>query len=122
MRKLILPMVVITLLACSFPIRANAELSATDKDFLLNQCQVSQEDIDVIPKLSKETQANISALIATKDPKQLIPFKNTRDYYRKLLQLKPKEPLPFTPYGMDKSYFTDEEYANWQKIYDDAPW
>jgi len=72
MKNTVLCLVVFVLIACCFLSRANAELSSADKEFLIQQCQISQADIDIIPKLSQETQTKISAWIAARDCKALV--------------------------------------------------
>ena len=116
MKKMILFLAVFTLSVYYFLPRANAELSDADKNFLLNQCQVSQADIDIIPKLDKDTQAKISAWIAAKDCNELVSFKETRDYYRRVLKLKPGESLPHAPSRLNWDYVTNDEFVNYANI------
>jgi hypothetical protein len=122
MKKAILSLVISTLMACSFLTQANAELSSADKDFLIQQCQVSQADIDIIPKLSQETQTKISAWITAKDCEKLVSFKTTRNFYRQLLQLKPDEQLPFPPAGWNGNYLTEDEFGHYSKILTSHPY
>jgi len=120
MKKIIFSLAISTLMACCFLTQANAELSSADKEFLLKQCQVSQEDIDIIPNLKKEVQDKISTWIVSKDCEKLAPFKISRDYYRQLLRLEPAAPVPFPPpQGWHTDYLTDKEYENYGDILSD---
>lgn len=94
-------------------------LTAADIKFLANDCKIGQSDIDAIPKLDKKTQQIIVARTAMRDCKLLQPFTASRNYLR---QLKPNEHLPMPPPGFDSSYFTDEEFNQYQKIVENAPW
>jgi hypothetical protein len=107
-------------ISCFLP-KANAELSTAEKDFLI-QNQVSQDDIDVIPKLKKDAQAKISAWIAAKDLKELGFFINSRNHCKKLFQAKFGDPIPMSPAGWNIDYLTDEEYKRYVEILDNAPW
>jgi hypothetical protein len=115
MRKVIFSLLVSALTICCFLAQANAELSSAEKDFLI-QNQVSQDDINIIPKLSKETQANISAWIGNKDLKEMASFKNSRNYYKQLLQLEPTARIPAPPADWDVSYLTEAEFRHYADI------
>jgi hypothetical protein len=121
MKKIIFILAIFTLMLCCFLPKVNAELSSADKEFLLKQCQVLQEDIDVIPKLERATQAKISGWIAAKDCQKLAPFKESRSYYRQLLKLEPNEKLPKGPLGWDFVYLTDAEYLAYVDLLQSHP-
>jgi uncharacterized membrane protein len=93
-------------------------LTAEDIEFLTKQCQVAQVDVDIIPQLQKEGQADISKWAAAKDCKKLTPFKATRNYYR---QLKPGARLPMPPAGWSFEYLTEEEFLRYSEILEKAP-
>ncbi len=95
------------------------ELTTEDVDFLKNQCNMEQVDVDVIPQLDGRTQAEISEWIAAKDCKKLTPLKVSRDYYR---QLSLDKVIPLAPAGWDIAYLTDAEWRNYLEILENAPW
>lgn len=117
MRKIIWGYFLVVAMGLFFVPAARAELSAADKAFLTGQCQISQEDVDIIPKLSQKAQDKIAAWIAAKDTKEAAIYKNSRDYYRILCNLKPddKYPLVSAP-GWHDMYLTGDEYENYLKI------
>jgi hypothetical protein len=119
MGKKVFCLIVMAMILCWPHVRADAELSSADKDFLV-QCQVSEEDIEMIPKLMQEVQNELSALIATRDCMKIAPFKNTRDYYG---QLKPRTNLPRRkPFKFVGDYLTDDEWAHYQDLLKVSPW
>ena len=101
------------------PAAPPARLTAADTRFLTDQCKIGQPDIDVIPKLSPTAQKNLLARIAQRDCTLLQPFIASRNYFR---QLKPNTVVPLTPAGWNVSYMTDEEFKQYLKILDSAPW
>jgi ankyrin repeat protein len=94
-------------------------LSESDVTFLAEQCHLEKSDIDSIPKLDANTQKKLFARISLKDCKLLAGFKTTKEYYR---SLKPNSRIPMPPAGNDLHYLTEEEFKNYQKILDEAPW
>jgi len=92
-----------------------------DKEFLTNECHIAQEDIDIIPKLSKDVQFNISNWVAAKDCKKLVPFANSRDNCRQLKPLKPGDPLPKMKPGWSYLYVTEDEWKHYYEILEKAP-
>jgi hypothetical protein len=93
-------------------------LTAQDVEFLTKQCQVPQADIDIIPQLQKDGQAEISKWVAAKDCKKLTPFKDSRKYYR---QLKFNERLTLPPPGWNYIYLTVDEFLRYNDILEKAP-
>lgn len=100
---------------------ANAELSQADKEFLVKQCQIAQDDVDIISKLKPEIQNKIASFVAAKDCQSLTVFKNSRDYYRKVKQLKPTDVFPMPP-KWDSNYLTEEEQKNFTAVEDSMQW
>jgi hypothetical protein len=96
-----------------------AALTTADIQFLNDQCKIGQPDIDVIPKLGAKTQQNLLSRIAKRDCAQLQPFIASRNYFR---QLKPNTAIPLAPAGWSIDYMTDEEFKQYLKILDSAPW
>jgi len=94
-------------------------LSAADIKFLTGDCQISQADVGVIPKLEQKTQQLLIARTAMRDCKLVQALPASRDYYRKL---KPDTAIPMPPAGFSVEYLTDDEFKNYQKILDSAPW
>lgn len=121
MKKMVFFLAVFALMTGYLPARAHAELSAADKEFLLLQCQVPQEDVEVFPKLDKSTQAKILGYVAAKDCQKLASYKESRNFYRQLLQLKPDAKMPKPPPGWDFTALTDEEYLNYVDILNKHP-
>ncbi|HEY1209821.1 MAG TPA: hypothetical protein VGE85_10665 [Terracidiphilus sp.] len=101
------------------PAAPPAKLTAADIQFLTNQCKIGQPDIDVIPKLSANTQQDLLSRIAQRDCALLQPFIASRNYYR---QLKPNTEIPLAPVGWGLPYLTADEYQRYLKILDSAPW
>jgi hypothetical protein len=121
MKKIVFFLAVFALMAGHLPALAQAELSAADKEFLLQQCQVPQEDVDVFPKLDKRTQTGILGYIIAKDCQKLVPYKESRNFYRHLLQLKPDEKMPKLPPRWDFAALTEEEFLNYVDILNKHP-
>ncbi len=96
-----------------------AKLTAADTQFLTDQCKIGQPDIDVIPKLGADTQQKLQSLTSRRDCTLLQPFIASRNYFR---QLKPNTAIPLAPVGWSLTYITDEEYQEYLKILDSAPW
>ncbi len=71
-----------------------AKLTAADTQFLTDQCKIGQPDIDVIPKLSPDTQQKLQSLTSRRDCTLLQPFIASRNYFR---QLKPNTAIPLAP-------------------------
>lgn len=95
-------------------------LTDAQKEILRSQCNIPPEDIEVIRLLSQQTQDNLVRWLADNDLKKLIPFKNSRDYYRKILV---KVGLfPLAPAFWKTDYLTPEEYCNYVSLLDYAPW
>ena len=103
------------------PAQANLELTSAEKDTLKQECQIPQEDIDVISQFMPEVRANISRWLTVKDYRKLVPLKQTRDYYRKLIS-QPGQKLPTPPATWDIDYLTEEEFLNYCNILNHAPW
>lgn len=101
------------------PVTPPAKLTTADTQFLTDQCKIGQSDIDVIPKLSADTQQSLLSRIAQRNCALLQPFIASRNYLR---QLKPNTVIPLTPPGWNVSYMTDEEFRQYLKILDSAPW
>ncbi len=101
------------------PAAPPAKLTAADTQFLTDQCKIGQPDIDVIPKLGADTQQSLQSLISRRDCALLQPFIASRNYLR---QLKPNTKVPLTPPGWNVSYMTDEEFQQYLKTLDTAPW
>ena len=101
------------------PAAPPARLTAADTQFLTDQCKIGQPDIDVIPKLSAKTQQDLLSRIAQRDCALFQPFIASRNYFK---QLKPNTVVPLTPAGWNVSYMTDEEFQQYLKILDSAPW
>lgn len=132
MRKIgfvfILPLLILAMASADCFAQANGgktpapppeRLTAADTQFLADQCKILQPDIDVIPKLSAKTQQDLLSRIAQRDCVLLQPFIASRNYLR---QLKPNTVVPLTPAGWNVSYMTDEEFQQYLKILDSAPW
>jgi ankyrin repeat protein len=96
-----------------------SSLSTADIDFLLKECQLGQPDIDAIPQLESRIQKILLSRIALRDCKLLADFKASRNYHR---GLKLKSAIPMPPAGWSPDYLTEEEFAGYQKILDEAPW
>jgi hypothetical protein len=94
-------------------------LTTADIQFLSGQCNIGQADINIIPKLSARTQQDLQSRIAKRDCALLQPFIASRNYFKRL---KPNSVIPLTPLGWDVSYMTDEEFQQYLKILDSAPW
>ena len=94
-------------------------LTTADKDFVMNQCQVPQVDVDVIPQLGSEAQGYILQWIDAKDCGKFAAFKNSRNYYRKL---DINKPIQMTPAGFSGRWLTAQEFKNFKYIMDNAPW
>ena len=94
-------------------------LTTADIQFLSGQCNIGQADINIIPKLSARTQQDLQSRIAKRDCALLQPFIASRNYFK---GLKPNSVIPLTPLGWDVSYMTDEEFQQYLKILDSAPW
>jgi hypothetical protein len=73
----------------------------------------------MVPRLIQSAQDNIVRWIAAHDTRKLIPFKETRDFYRKLLQQPGK--LPHPPATWDYDYLTEEEFLNYSNMLDNTP-
>jgi hypothetical protein len=116
MKKIIFFLVVFALMVNFIPSQANAEFSGLDKEFLKKQCQVSQDDVDVVLSLKKEVQDKITSWITAKDCEKIVPFKVSRNYYKQLLRLEPTAPIPQPPEGWHTDYLTDKEYDNYTSI------
>jgi hypothetical protein len=101
------------------PAPAATSLSAADRTFLAQTCQVPAPDIDVIPQLDKDTQPELLSRIALRDCSLLQSFINSRNYFH---QLKPNTAIPMPPAGWNASYLTEEEMKQFQSIMDSAPW
>lgn len=101
------------------PAAVASGLAAADTKFLTEQCNVGQADIDVIPKLDEKTKQFLLSRIALRDCALLNSFTASRNYFR---QLKPNVALPMPPAGWDSHYLTEEEFKQYEKILDDAPW
>jgi len=118
MRKIMTVVAVVFGMAVFFAPQARAEFSAADKDFLWLKCQIFKDDLAVIPSLSKEVQAQISAWVATKDAGKFESFRNTRNYYKFMIKIKPGEEMPFSrvPTGWDEAYLLPDEISGYNKI------
>lgn len=101
------------------PAPVATSLSAADRAFLAQNCQVPAPEIDVIPQLDKDTQPQLLSRIALRDCSLLQSFINSRNYFH---QLKPNTAIPMPPAGWDASYLTAEEMKQFQSIMDSAPW
>lgn len=95
-----------------------AKLTTADTQFL-DQCKIGQPDVDVIPKLSADTQRNLQSIISRRDCTLLQPFIASRSYFRKL-DVKKEIPLP--PVGWSINYLTEIEYQQYLDILNNAPW
>jgi hypothetical protein len=102
------------------PGSAGSGMSPAQRDFLLQQCRIPQADIDVIPQFIQKAQDNIARWIAENDARHLIPFKTTREYYRKLLE-NPGGKLPMPPATWDIDYLTREEFLNYINLLNHVP-
>lgn len=100
----------------SLPVRP---LTAADKGFMAGQCQVPQMDIDVIPQLGRMAQGYIVQWIDAKDCRKFVPYKNTRNYYRRL---DINKPIPLPPAGWNGRWLTEQEFKNYVHILENAPW
>ena len=96
-----------------------AKLTAADAQFLTDQCKIGQPDIDVIPKLSADTQQKLQSLTSRRDCTLLQPFIASRNYFR---QLKPKAAIPLAPAGWSIDYLTTDEFHHFADIMDQQPW
>ncbi|MGA2634188.1 MAG: hypothetical protein ABSF16_08140 [Terracidiphilus sp.] len=94
-------------------------LTAADVQFLSGQCNIGQPDIDVIPKLSEDTQQKLQSLISRRDCALLQPYIASRNYYR---QLMPKMAIPRAPAGWNIAYLTKDELQHYADIMDQQPW
>ncbi len=112
MKKIVFCLVVFAFMVCWPLAGANAELSNTDIEFL-KQCGVQQTDIDIIPKLDKETQAEMYAWIAARDCSKLEPFKASRNQLR---ATRPNTRPPAAPEGFSLDYFTDAEFKYYLEL------
>jgi len=112
--KYIPSIVVCALILCCPLVRANADSSANTQ--LLSQCKVPQADIDIIGKLSSDTQALITSWTTCS---QATPFKASRAYYK---QLKPNTKIPLPPAGWDTEFLTDDEFVKYADLIANAPW
>jgi len=92
------------------PKQQNIELSGADKDFL-NQCGVSQADIDIIPQLDKKGKLKIRAMLSLNDKNcedfLVESFKETRKYFKKFTPPAAESPLP--PPGYDRDFLIEAE-------------
>lgn len=117
--KTMIHLLVVSVLASSVLLpRAQAVVTAEDKAFLLQHCQIFDDDLGAIPKLATEVQAQISGWLAARDSAAFASFRNTRNYYKYLLKLKPGEAMPFArvPSGWKEAYLLPDELARYQKI------
>ena len=98
--------------------RVRAEFSAADWEFLRQQCQMFKEELEFFPKLAPDTQAQVTAWVAARDSRALVPFRDTRHYYYLLTRLRPGAPLPFSrpPAGWNESYLLPAELAQYKEI------
>jgi ankyrin repeat protein len=94
-------------------------LSAADRTYLTQTCQIPSADVDVIPQLDKDTKPVLLSRIALRDCSLLQSFINSRSYFH---QLKPNTALPMPPAGWDASYLTDAETKQYEDIVENAPW
>ncbi len=104
--------------------RAKADFSQADKAFLLQECQIFEDDLGTIPKLPKAMQAQLSASVAARDSAAFSSFKNTRNYYKFISKItNPAEALPFSRplSGWNEAYLLPDELARYQKIVAEHP-
>jgi hypothetical protein len=85
------------------------KLSPQDIEFLTKECQIDPADVNVIPKLLSWTDADLYIQGRSRKCHLLEPFKNTREYLRKLTPPPEKPPFPLPPKGYNRKYLTDEE-------------
>jgi hypothetical protein len=95
------------------------KLEPQEIDFLVNQCSVDRNDVNVIEKLEEQTRINLMSFIDKKDCRLFNEFKASRAYFR---QLKPKTKLPLPPAGWSTYFLTDEEFEQYSNIIANAPW
>ncbi|HUN53960.1 MAG TPA: hypothetical protein VMU29_02260 [Smithella sp.] len=95
------------------------KLTAEEKDYLIKQCLVEPADVDIIPELIDDSQAIIVNGVTERNCDKLVPFKASREYYRKL-GIDKKVPLP--PAGWSTVWLTEKEFKNYLYIMDHAPW
>jgi hypothetical protein len=102
------------------PAALPAGLTAADTEFLAGECKIGQPDIDVIPKLDAKTQQMLLSRIAMRDCALLRSFTAVRNYYRRL---NPKVALPMPPAEWVNAdiYLTEEEFNQYVKIMNEAP-
>jgi hypothetical protein len=94
---------------------AFAALTAADRKFLVEQCRLSADDVDVIAKLAPQVEKQAAAAALARDCRKLTSLKVSRDHYRTLLGLKPGEAVPPSPPGLDYTYLTDEEFLEYAR-------
>jgi len=104
--------------------RAGAEFAKADKEFLLQQCQIFDDDLGTVAKLPPEVQAQFAAWVAARDSRAFTAFKNTRNYCKFTLKLtNPTETMSFArpPTGWNELYLLPEEIARHRKIVAEHP-
>jgi hypothetical protein len=95
------------------------KLTAEEKDFLIKQCLIDSSDLEIIPELSHDTQAQVLNRVAARDCSKFASLKASRNYYK---SLKPGAKIPLAPAGWNISWLTDKEFQRYLEILDKAPW
>ncbi|HUN56323.1 MAG TPA: hypothetical protein VMU29_14315 [Smithella sp.] len=95
------------------------KLTAEEKEFLTNQCQINPAELDIIPELGNDNQAVILNGVAQRDCSKLASFKASREYYRRL---NPGAAIPLAPVGWAIDWLTDKEFQRYLDILNNAPW
>ncbi|MGD0279644.1 MAG: hypothetical protein ABSC11_10090 [Smithella sp.] len=101
------------------PQESPRKLTADEKDYLTKQCLIDSSDLDIIPELSHDSQAQVLNWVTARDCSKFASFKTSREYYRKL-RIDAVVPLP--PVGWSLSWLTDKEYQHYLDILNNAPW
>lgn len=122
--KIFLRLVVLVVLvsAVSVP-RARAEFAEADWEFLRQHCLMFKEELDMFPKLAPDTRARVTAWVAARDSRALIPFRDTRHYFYFLTKLRPGEALPFPrpPSVWNEAFLLPEEVTRYHQILAEHP-
>jgi hypothetical protein len=97
-----------------------AQLTAADKKFMAAECKIEQADIDAIKTLDAKTRQMLMSRIAMRNCALLNSFKAVRTYFR---SLRPKERMPMPPADWVHAdiYLTDDEFNQYVKIMNEAP-
>jgi hypothetical protein len=113
-----LSIVFATMLLCFPAMKAHAALALNANDVkFLNGCGAKEEDIKVIPTLSRHGQVKVIGILHLDDKivcSDIKDFKDTRDFLRVFTPPPSTSPVP--PNGYDADFLTQDELNYINKI------